>query len=517
MVRRTRRQFLAGAGTVVGGALLPTVSGSLPEDRFIVDVGDDVVDADRTRVGQAGFRILHDLEPVGYLVVTGREKNFQYTPYDDYAPDVELERNLPASAYEPSESELTGIEDTSVEPSAHFDPPGSYALQWDKQATDIPEALATSTGSGASVAILDSSIYIDHPDLAPNANASLSTNVTFDGFGVYRPFGNPHGTHVAGIAAGSDGGTVTGTATDAELIGVRVFSGPFTSFGTIAFGAIYAAQVADVINTSLGTPPIPVARGIREFLEEFWSLVTDFVVENDTLWVSSAGNSATNMTTTGQTALPAGADDTMSISATGPVGNYFNFDGDPSTSQLEPYDHPANFTDHGSDYVSVAAPGGDATLFFQDDDLVPEPPEYLDWVFNTYFAYDSTNGFTESWAFLPGTSMSSPQVAGLATLLAAENPDWNPREIRTVIERTATDDGSATYYGNGFIDPVAALSVDDLRSTRREATNPGDDGRDDRSRSDTGRGGSGGGSSRGGGGRGSSRGGGGGSSRSSGR
>ncbi len=54
------------------------------------------------------------------------------------------------------------------------------------------------------VAILDSGIDPNHPDLSPNLNAALSTS-----FVPYEPTiddGDGHGTHVAGIVAAADNG-----------------------------------------------------------------------------------------------------------------------------------------------------------------------------------------------------------------------------------------------------------------------------------------------------------------------
>jgi subtilisin family serine protease len=85
---------------------------------------------------------------------------------------------------------------------------------------------------------------------------------------------------------------------------------------------------------------------------------------------------------------------------------------------------------------------------------------------------------------LQGTSMSAPQVTGVAALLSAENPDWTPREIRRVIKATARDVGKTTYHGHGMVDPVAALEVDDPAEVRDQLDQPED--RDDRGRNESG-------------------------------
>jgi subtilisin family serine protease len=83
---------------------------------------------------------------------------------------------------------------------------------------------------------------------------------------------------------------------------------------------------------------------------------------------------------------------------------------------------------------------------------------------------------------LQGTSMSAPQVTGVAALLSAENPEWTPQQIRRVIRATAREVGKTTYHGHGMVDPVAALEVDDPAEVRDDLGRPGD--RDDRGRNE---------------------------------
>jgi serine protease len=64
-----------------------------------------------------------------------------------------------------------------------------------------------------------------------------------------------------------------------------------------------------------------------------------------------------------------------------------------------------------------------------------------------------------------GTSMAAPHVAAVATLLAAQHPDWTPGDIKRRLMETARkipDMGKATTtqaYGNGLLDAEASLSL----------------------------------------------------------
>ena len=82
------------------------------------------------------------------------------------------------------------------------------------------------------------------------------------------------------------------------------------------------------------------------------------------------------------------------------------------------------------------------------------------------FAPDAVNAVSgENFAYLSGTSMSTPHVAGVAALLMQANPDWSPAAIKSSLMTTArqdltSGDGEAAAipfdYGAGHIVPNAA-------------------------------------------------------------
>ena len=118
------------------------------------------------------------------------------------------------------------------------------------------------------IAIVDSGIDRSHPDLA----AKIVGGATFTGCAAKGPCGNgdwqsggaggqpaePHGTHVAGIAAAITGNGVgiAGVAPDASLLAVKVLTADGGTFEEIAAGIRWATDNgADVINISLGALP----------------------------------------------------------------------------------------------------------------------------------------------------------------------------------------------------------------------------------------------------------------------
>jgi thermitase len=119
---------------------------------------------------------------------------------------------------------------------------------------DVLPAWDTTRGSGQVVAVVDTGVALDHPDLAANLVAGFDF---VDNDAVADDY-NFHGTHVAGTVAAIDDNSLgtAGVAPDAQVMPVRALDGNGSgSSDDIAAGIAFAAQNgADVINLSLGGP-----------------------------------------------------------------------------------------------------------------------------------------------------------------------------------------------------------------------------------------------------------------------
>ncbi|PSP73962.1 peptidase S8 and S53 subtilisin kexin sedolisin [Halobacteriales archaeon QS_3_64_16] len=461
MARQTgRRRFLELSGTVLGGiAVGTTVTAAERTDRFIVE----------TKGGRTpeDVEVVHEMSGVGFVVVEGSESELKRSKaVKGYAPDIEIQLDEPEVNDDAPAAEESSPEDEPL-----------YPLQWDKQSQNIPEAHDVTQGEGTRVAIIDSGVFADHPDL--DVNRDLSRNFTDDNEGAGVPAGDDHGTHVAGIAGALDNGRgVVGTAPETDLVDCRVFSyGPGASFADILAAIVYSANIeADAANLSLGAYPIS-RKGNGQFYGKVLNSTMTYANREGTLLTIAAGNDSADLQhDKNLISLPNEGAQACSVAATGPIGFQWN---DEAFGDIdEPPESPAFYTNYGTNAVTVAAPGGDAYLpaigVNENDDGEDDYNWFYDLVLNTTadvnFETEDIDddddkepidylGAEPTYGWKAGTSMAAPQVAGAAALVKSENPEYNANQIESVLKRTAEvpEDYDKAYYGAGVIDPAEAV------------------------------------------------------------
>lgn len=283
--------------------------------------------------------------------------------------------------------------------------------QWALDALHLPAAQDASTGCGVTIAIVDSGVDLDHPDL----RAHLVDGIDLVD-GDDRPDDpNGHGTHVAGIAAATAGnGTgIVGAAPCASIMPVRVLDADGAgNDDVIATGIRFAADHgADVINLSLGES------GLAGRLRKGGALNDAMRYANSAgaVVVAASGNEGTPRVRNYRPAVPV-----IVVGAIGPDGT------------------PAEFSNFG-DPRTLVAPGAE---ILSTTPLTP----------TTIFP-DGTEGYET----LDGTSMAAPYVSGVAALLVAQGHD--PAEVEQVLFETATGGGQDPRMGAGLVDAAAAVQT----------------------------------------------------------
>ena len=190
----------------------------------------------------------------------------------------------------------------------------------------------TQGAAGVSVAVVDSGIVMDHPDLKANLRTANGRNFEPDAEGVVDPLAfddaNSHGTHVAGTigAVGNNGLGVAGVNWTVDMTSVRTcdFSG---SCGTAPEGMAYAGGQARVVNVSLGGP----GRG---------EAYADAIRQNpSSLFVVAAGNDGNDNDETPQYPCNVSLPNVLCVAAIDASGDL------------------ASFSNYGEKSVDIAAPG----------------------------------------------------------------------------------------------------------------------------------------------------------------
>lgn len=400
---------------------------------------------------------------VGALLVTSTDPDF-IAAAERVRGVLGVVPDLPVEGFDGSDVRLTELDvDGAALPPNTGDDDFLLDFQWGHAAIDAFGAWDTGhRGSGARVAILDSGIDAEHPDLAPNLNAALSRSfVPGEDWNVRDEVFFSHGTHVAGTVAAADNGFgVIGVAPEAEIVAIKVLS-EFTtqgSFSGIAQGIVYAGDInADVANLSLRGYAFPgifdrFAPGVSRFFASFQVLfnrATAYAHNRGTTIVVAAGNEEVDADKDrSQKILPSMSPHVITVAATAPEGWAFDFDTD--------LDLPASYTNFGRSLIDVAAPGGDFDLPSTELCVVSISAPRPCWVYDGVLSTVS-----QTWAWATGTSMATPHVAGVAALVVGANGgSMAPADVWATLRRTVDDlgdPGTDPYFGQGRVNAGSAV------------------------------------------------------------
>jgi subtilisin family serine protease len=314
-------------------------------------------------------------------------------------------------------------------------PLGDFA-QWNLAFAGFPRAWELGNGEGGEVAVLDSGAYAAHPDLAGRIGGSINcAAVTCVGVDVTDT--NGHGTHVSGLAcADSDSGYgIASGGFDCSLYEVKLDA--MLSYTSI-INSIYAAadRGSDAINMSFGGGGPSLA--LKDALDYAWARGSVPVVAGANEPTPGAGNN-----------YPA--------QYVQPEGSGPNIDaGHGLVVTSTKHSGARSAFAQRTAGVSVAAYGSasDAISGGQQGILSTWPPETPEPEIDTVFENENppapvrTTLFGDNrYAYLAGTSMAAPQVAGLVALMRAARPGISAARVVRLAKLTASGCGS---YGEGL-------------------------------------------------------------------
>lgn len=292
----------------------------------------------------------------------------------------------------------------------------------------------TVTGAGVVVAVIDTGVDLDHPDLAANlfvnmAEATGEPNVDDDGNGYIDDIqgwdfvnndndpddDNSHGTHCAGTIAALDNDIgVVGVAPDATILPIKVLAGNGSgSFSDVISAVEYCTTLGvHVTSNSYGSSGNP-----GSIVQQAFDNANALGILN----VAAAGNSGSAGTSGSTVIYPARYDNVVAVGST------------------RSNDARSGFSSTGPE-VELAAPGSGILS------TIPG------------------GGYGNK----SGTSMACPHAAGAAALLIEAgvtlgngNPLTND-EARLLLQETSVDLGDAgrdNDFGFGRIDTVAAIAA----------------------------------------------------------
>lgn len=286
-------------------------------------------------------------------------------------------------------------------------------IVWGGAEDSVDVGLGLNAGAGIDVAVLDTGIDLDHPDLDDN----IQGNVTFVTGTVTGDDDAGHGTHVAGSIAAEDNEIgMLGVAPEANLYAVKVLNSQGN--GTIAdlvMGiewamGLHGGLLVDVINMSLGTTV------------HFQTLEDAVIAAHNAgiVVVAAAGNGGNCQGTGDSVEYPGRYSQVIAVASINDI------DGVPCTSATGP---DVEIAGPGVNIMSTIPGGG--------------------------------------YGLNSGTSMATPHVAGTAALVWASNltdqdgdGDVDNEDVRARLANTAEDLGLPTnWVGNGLVDAEAAVQT----------------------------------------------------------
>ncbi len=307
-------------------------------------------------------------------------------------------------------------------------------------------------GAGVGVAIIDSGVTSGHDDLGSGRV------VHFADFVDFQPLASDeygHGTHVAGIIAGSgydSNGARRGVAPGASLIVLKVLDGDGYGYISNVIAALdYAVEHRAQFNIRVIN--LSVAAGVYEsYNTDPLTLAAKRAVRAGVVVVTAAGNLGRNAQRAiqyGGITAPGNAPWVLTVGASSHNGTANRND-----------DSMAAFSSRGPSFIDytakpdLVAPGvGIESLADATSTLFATHPAARLW--------GTLDTATQPYLSLSGTSMAAPVVTGTVALMMQANPALTPNLVKAILQYTA--EHKSRYddltQGAGFLNARGAVEL----------------------------------------------------------
>jgi len=311
-------------------------------------------------------------------------------------------------------------------------------------------------GTGIGVAVIDSGAAAVHDDLMASAGGSVidrfvdfvgGQDLPYDGYG--------HGTHVAGIIAGSgydSSGARSGIAPGVRLTVLKVLDSTGNGYISDVIAALgYVVDHKDELNIRVVN--LSVATGVYEsYTTDPLTIAAETVVQNGVVVVAAAGNNGrdpSGHTRHSGITAPGNAPSVLTVAASSHMGTI-----DPADDTIAPFSSlgPAAI-DNGAK-PDLAAPGvGIESLSDFDGTMYSTRSRYLlpGTVTTSYLPYMSSSG----------TSMAAPVVTATVALMLQANSSLTPNAVKAILQYTATRHRGydPLTQGTGFLNALGAVQL----------------------------------------------------------
>ncbi|HLR88191.1 MAG TPA: S8 family serine peptidase [Atopostipes sp.] len=272
--------------------------------------------------------------------------------------------------------------------------------QWNHNIMNIGQAWADGyTGTGISIAVLDTGFFIQHPDSS-----------IVGGYSVFSddPWSNDHsghGTHIAGIISAKRGSPYQGIAPDAEVFGIKIYheddvdenGGVSTSVRSVVSGIEHAMEI--------GTDIIVISSGLSYHDPELYNVVKE-AYDQGIMIIAASGNGKQTVN------YPANYSEVIAVTA---IDEQLN----PALDII--YGQENDFSAPGVNIGGLSIP-------------------------------DST--YSYPYIFMSGSSQAAPHAAGLAAILMQKH-GTRGEEIRKIMQEQALDIGDPGLFGHGLLQYVS--------------------------------------------------------------